>query len=54
MFDVIFLVVLFLLGFFCGAFLMWCYYARLTKMLTALDDKYNRLVTLMSEWQKKL
>ena len=44
----------FVLGFIFGVSSCWYYYNRVHKLLLELDGKYNRLVTLISEWQKKI
>lgn len=44
----------FCIGFLFGSGAVWLIFNNIHSLLEEIDQKYNRLVTLMSEWQKKL
>ncbi len=44
----------FVSGLLLGAASMYCFFNRLTKMLMILDKKYDRLIQIVSHWQKKI
>lgn len=48
------LIFVFSVGILVGFVLMFCYHLCIHKTLLSLDQKYNRILTLMSEWQKKI